>query len=99
MCGIRVEKVPPQGFGKRIISVSNKKGVITVPQLGSIVLCRVIRITSKFAQTLILTVESTFLPEPFPGSIRKQDIRQTETDKLEMNNCFRPGDIVRAKVV
>lgn len=28
-----------------------------------------------------------------------QDVRATEIDKLEIGNCFRPGDIVRAEVV
>lgn len=37
--------------------------------------------------------------ENFRGIIRIQDIRATERDKLKMIECFRPNDIVRAKVL
>lgn len=30
---------------------------------------------------------------------RKEDVRATEKDRVEMYKCFRPGDIVVAKVV
>jgi len=39
------------------------------------------------------------LAEPFSGIIKKQDVRATEIDKVEIVRCFRPGDIVRAEVV
>ena len=28
-----------------------------------------------------------------------EDVRETEIDKIEINKCFRPGDVVRAEVV
>ena len=39
------------------------------------------------------------LSEPFRGQIRKEDVRATEKDRVEMYRCFRPGDIVLARVV
>ena len=30
---------------------------------------------------------------------RQQDVRETEIDKVEIHQSFRPGDIVRAMVV
>lgn len=47
----------------------------------------------------ILGVESTSLKEPFKGTIRKEDVRATEKDKVEMYKSFRPGDIVLARVL
>ena len=47
----------------------------------------------------ILGVESTSLKEPFKGTIRKEDVRATEKDKVEIYKSFRPGDIVLAKVL
>jgi exosome complex component CSL4 len=35
----------------------------------------------------------------FTGVIRTQDVRQTEKDKIRMQDCFRPGDIVKAIVI
>ena len=37
--------------------------------------------------------------EDFTGVIRLADIRLTERDKIKMGDCFRLGDLVRAKVV
>ena len=31
--------------------------------------------------------------------VRKEDVRMTEKDRVEMYNCFRPGDIVLARVI
>lgn len=39
------------------------------------------------------------LNENFKGIVRTQDIRLTERDKINMLECFHPGDIVRAKVI
>lgn len=47
----------------------------------------------------ILGVESTSLKETFKGTIRKEDVRATEKDKVEMYKSFRPGDIVVGRVL
>jgi len=33
------------------------------------------------------------------GQIRKRNIRKYEIDKIKIEECFLPGDIVRAKIV
>jgi len=43
--------------------------------------------------------ELVMLKRFYPGMIRVQDVRKTETDKLRMIDCFRPGDLVRAQVI
>lgn len=39
------------------------------------------------------------LGEGFGGIIRSIDVRATERDKVKMERCFKPGDIVRAQVI
>ncbi|XP_007938236.1 exosome complex component CSL4 [Orycteropus afer afer] len=56
-------------------------------------------INSRFAKVHILYVGSTPLKNSFRGTIRKEDVRATEKDKVEIYKSFRPGDIVLAKVV
>uniref|UniRef100_A0A8C6ZEG9 Exosome component 1 n=1 Tax=Nothoprocta perdicaria TaxID=30464 RepID=A0A8C6ZEG9_NOTPE len=56
-------------------------------------------INSRFAKVHILYVGSTPLKSTFRGTIRKEDIRATEKDKVEVYKSFRPGDIVLAKVI
>jgi len=53
----------------------------------------------RFCKVAILGVESTSLKEPFKGTIRKEDVRATEKDKVEMYKSFRPGDIILARVL
>ena len=47
----------------------------------------------------ILTVNETELRYTARGVIRREDVRVTETDQLHMQECFRPGDIVRAVII
>lgn len=70
-----------------------------VPALDDIVLCRVQRINARLANVDIVSIGERALPYDFSGVIRKENVRATEIDKLEMHECFRPGDLVRAKVV
>ena len=99
VAGIRNDRPPPAGFGKKTIEVITKRPAVVVPQRDSTVLCRITSINNKLATALILAVETTFLPEPFRGIIMRRNVRETEVDTVEMYNWFRPGDIVRARVV
>ena len=36
---------------------------------------------------------------PLKGVIRREDVRQTEKDRVELSKCFRPSDIVMAKII
>ncbi|XP_030636340.1 exosome complex component CSL4 isoform X2 [Chanos chanos] len=56
-------------------------------------------INPRFAKVHILYVGSTPLKDRFRGTIRKEDVRATEKDKVETYKSFRPGDIVLAKVI
>lgn len=70
-----------------------------LPDVSSVVLCRVVRLTPKQAIVSIQQVESTVLGTEWQGVIRSQDVRATEKDKVKIYESFKPGDIVRAQVV
>ena len=55
-------------------------------------------VNTRFCKLAILAVEGRPLNEPFRGTLRKEDIRATEKDKVEIYKSFRPGDIVQARV-
>jgi exosome complex component CSL4 len=81
-------------------STGPKKGKAEVlPEVNSIVLCRVTRITPRQATVAILVVGETVLDGEWQGLIRVQDVRATEKDRVKIFESFRPGDIVRASVV
>lgn len=59
-------------------------------------------LTPQQAHVTLTTLNDRPLPESsedFTGLIRIADIRLTERDKVKMGECFRLGDIVKAKVV
>ncbi len=81
------------------ICVIKEKEPSLVPQIGSIVTAKVLRVNPRFASVSILCVGTRALKEEFNGIIRSQDVRATETDKVEIYKSFRPGDIVKAEVI
>ncbi|XP_013781201.1 exosome complex component CSL4-like [Limulus polyphemus] len=70
-----------------------------VPEAGSIVTVKITSVNPRVCKCSILCVEDTELREPFRGQIRKEDVRSTEKDLVELYKCFRPGDIVLARVL
>ncbi|KAI8804304.1 hypothetical protein BJ742DRAFT_825647 [Cladochytrium replicatum] len=81
------------------IRVVRSKPPSAVPEIGSIVTGRVLRINPTQATLAILIVGSTPCHDEFRGVIRIQDVRATEKDRVVMVKSFRPGDIVRAEVI
>ncbi|KAL2162629.1 hypothetical protein VTH06DRAFT_6465 [Thermothelomyces fergusii] len=70
-----------------------------LPEVGNVVLCRVLRITPRQAVVAILVCGDTVLDAEWQGLIRVQDVRATEKDRVKIYESFRPGDIVRAEVI
>ncbi|XP_044880563.1 exosome complex component CSL4 isoform X2 [Mauremys mutica] len=82
-----------------VVSVVRDAESQLLPDVGAIVTCKVCSINSRFAKVRILYIGSTPLKSAFRGTIRREDIRATEKDKVEVYKSFRPGDIVLAKVI
>lgn len=105
-----------------------------LPEVGDLVLAKVIRISLTNANVEILAIENhgnvtadsglgvnapgapvsnasgsaatggsgaggVEIGDGFGGVIRVQDVRATERDKVKMQECFKPGDIIRAQVI
>lgn len=83
----------------QVVQSTGKRDDLLVPEPGSVVTCRVLKVSQFQARVSILCVDGKPLRSDFPGVIRIQDVRQTEIDKLVMGDCFRPGDIVQAQVI
>ena len=78
---------------------SEKRKENVIPLVNTIVTGIVSKITQRYAKVELITVENKLLTESFSGLIRKIDVRSTNVDSVEMYECYRPGDIVRAKVI
>ncbi|KAI8881263.1 hypothetical protein K501DRAFT_253439 [Backusella circina FSU 941] len=81
------------------IRVSKEKEQSAVPEVGSLVTGKVIRVAPHQAVIAIMVVGDSPCKEDFLGAIRTQDVRAAEKDKVKIYNSFRPGDIVKAEVI
>ncbi|XP_050438593.1 exosome complex component CSL4 [Adelges cooleyi] len=81
-----------------VIEVISKDRTV-VPAPGDIVTAMVTTLNQDMCKCLITSVNGHELNETYRGSLRKQDVRTKEIDKIEMLQCFRPGDIILAKVL
>jgi len=87
------------GAALPVVTVSKRGAQSLVPEPGAVVIAKVTRVNQRMANCDILCVGSKALEGSFQGVIRIQDIRATEIDKVEVYSSFRPGDMVRAKVL
>ncbi|GAA6063973.1 hypothetical protein JCM10212_004783 [Sporobolomyces blumeae] len=83
----------------QIVSVRGKDDTQAIPEPNSIVVGTVSRINRQAATLSLLTVDGRPCRPDFAGVIRSQDVRQTAKDSVKMWSCFRPGDVVGAKVI
>ncbi|KAJ7978185.1 exosome complex component CSL4 [Quillaja saponaria] len=81
------------------VEVTGHKAHGAVPVPGSVVIARVTKVMARMASADIMCVGPKNVQEKFTGTIRQQDVRATEIDKVDMHLSFRPGDIVRALVL
>ena len=78
---------------------SRNRRAETVPEVGSRVIGKVININERQAKVNMICIEGKMLTEPFHGVIRREDVRAMEKDAVLIFNSFRPGDMVRARVI
>uniref|UniRef100_A0A3B5AL60 Exosome component 1 n=1 Tax=Stegastes partitus TaxID=144197 RepID=A0A3B5AL60_9TELE len=69
-----------------VISVVRETETQLLPDVGAIVTCKVTSINPRFAKVHILYVGSTPLKDRFRGTIRKEDVRATEKDKISLGD-------------
>ncbi|KAG6019760.1 hypothetical protein E4U41_003121 [Claviceps citrina] len=100
---------PAKRLNKLTAPVAEQRSTISVarhgrkreilPDVGNVVLARVVRLMPKQAIVVIQQVGDTVLQTEWQGVIRVQDVRATEKDKVKIHESFKPGDIVRAQVI
>lgn len=85
----------------RSISVIHnvRVGLNRVPTVGVIVTCKVLSINSLLAKCQICCIEDNVLKLPFKATLRKEDIAADNKDIIEVYKCFRPRDMILARVI
>ncbi len=101
LCGkVHIEETTKEAAEQSLISVLNSKHkALSIPDVGSRVICKVSNISERQAKVNIITVEGTALQQPLSGVIRKNDVREMEKDSIIIFDSFRPGDLVCARII
>ncbi|RZC41047.1 EXOSC1 and/or ECR1 N domain containing protein [Asbolus verrucosus] len=83
----------------KIIEVHSSGQQTVVPSQGDIVTAQIHTITQQFCKCYIKCVGDRVLGRPYRGILRKEDVRATEKDRVEIYKSFRPGDVILARVL
>lgn len=70
-----------------------------IPTVGDVVTARVEIVNQRFAKCQIICIGDVLLNRPLRGILRREDVRATDIDRVEMYKNFRPNDIILAKVI
>lgn len=62
-------------------------------------LAKVTRVIQNQIAVEVIAVGEVMLRTVAKGVVRREDMEETETDMLVMNDCSRPGDLIRAAVL
>ena len=67
--------------------------------VNDLVLAKVTKVMQNQIAAEMVSVGNIKLRTPAKGVVRREDMKEKETDMLITNDCFRPGDIIRAKIL
>jgi len=91
-----------QGSRKGMIAVQRPTpigaGTSILPDVHDEVMGRVARVEERQCRVEILVVRGLAVREPLQAILRKENVRSTDVDRVELEKCFRPGDVIRAEV-
>ncbi|XP_013188074.2 exosome complex component CSL4 [Amyelois transitella] len=82
-----------------IVSVESPRTPSILPKTGDIVTAKVTVVNSRMVQCVILCVGPSVLVRPYRGVLKKEDIKSTDKDRIDPYKCFRPGDVILARVL
>jgi exosome complex component CSL4 len=104
LVGVLTVGPPENGDRRPTLSVAhsgaNANGLLaSLPTIGATVSARITRTTPRAAHAELLAAKGVPLRDVFKGTIRQQDVRQTEIDTVDIYKCFRPGDVVVAEII
>ncbi|XP_046384345.1 exosome complex component CSL4 [Ischnura elegans] len=82
-----------------VIEVHSSNDQSIVPTPGDIVTAMVMMVNPRFSKCTIKCIGDVVLTRPYRAILRREDVRAFEKDSIEMYQCFRPGDIILARVL
>lgn len=86
-------------FKNILIKVKASGSKTILPVVGDIITARVEVVNQRFAKCSIICIGENVLNRSLRAILRKEDIRATDIDRVEIYKNFRPNDIILAKVI
>jgi len=80
-----------------IVHGMTEQGIVPAP--GDIVTAMVTLVNQRFCKCTMKSIGDVVLTRSYRGILRKEDVRATEKDRVELYKSFRPGDIILARVM
>lgn len=81
------------------MSVESPTTPSLLPKTGDIVTAKVTIVNPRQVQCTIFCVGPSILARPYRGILKKEEIRATDKDRIDPYKCYRPGDVILARVV
>ncbi|KAH8412361.1 hypothetical protein KR009_001456 [Drosophila setifemur] len=94
-----VVSIDESGENCQVVSVHKPGFHLTIPTTGDVVTARILVTTPKFAKCAIFCVRNVLLESSYRGLLRKEDVRETEKDRVDIYKSFKPGDVILARVI
>ncbi|XP_030384099.1 exosome complex component CSL4 [Scaptodrosophila lebanonensis] len=94
-----IVNIDNSGDNYQVVSVYKPGSHIIIPTTGDIVTARVLLTTSRFVKCAIFCVRDVQLESSYRGLLRREDVRETEKDRVDIYKCFKPGDVILARVL
>ncbi|XP_030025818.1 exosome complex component CSL4 [Manduca sexta] len=83
----------------KVISVDSPRTPSVLPKTGDIVTAKVTVVNPRVVHCVIMCVGPLVLVRPYRGVLKKEDIKSTDKDRIDPYKCYRPGDIILARVL
>lgn len=87
---------------ENLVTVTPRKPIRSklVPQVGQVVLVRIVRITQQRAVCDIMALPDGSTPvEPWEATLRLEDVTSSTTEKWAMEEAYLPGDWILARIL
>ncbi|XP_050357739.1 exosome complex component CSL4 [Nymphalis io] len=98
LAGILKMEIHPITKANKVTVVSSRTPSV-LPMTGDIVTAKVTVVNSRQVQCTILCVGPFVLARPYKGILKKEDIKLIGKDRIDPYKCFRPGDVILARVL
>ncbi|KAK7601410.1 hypothetical protein V9T40_008851 [Parthenolecanium corni] len=96
---VKISEKTENNVKRNLIEVHGINEQSIVPAPGDIVTAKVMVLNQRYCKCLIKCIGDVVLSRPYRAILRKEDIRATDKDRIDVYKCYRPGDIILARVL